>query len=529
MINMQKSFFVTWMSFLLTCVVTHNTWAHEGRHALIIGIGQYSEASRTPSLDGVPKDVENAKRMAHEMGIQDEQMTVLRDAQATKQNIIEELKRLSSDIQTGDRVFIYHSGHGTQYPKGDSCLQGLQTYTEGKFTYEDILTEQEIASYTRPISEKADKVIVMFDACFSGGVIAPSTRSLGRVLDVKPKFSISNDQTCVNSGVNRINARSLLSEVRRLGVQDENFVQIAAAKDNEVSWDNKDLGGLATHAMTQCLTGKAKDLNGSGAVSLDEVRVCAQAQLNEIMKPHENAGLLPSTIQVRGNRNLIPVSAVKPPVTQAEPQLPTLLATEEALRPTKPPAPALPLAVSPAEPARSELRTEVIPPALASIETLKDIISQRNPKRSVEVKMDKSTMKIGVDALKLEIKSSHEGYLYVVLLGSDAKSFYILYPNGLDSDNKISPQKPVRIPRPSWAIQAAGPAGTDQLLVMVSDSPRQLHSLVMSSPTASEPFTFALNDLGGRAALIDFLTGSGVNGRSESFGAKLVSVKEVAP
>ena len=136
-------------------------------------------------------------------------------------------------------------------------------------------------------------------------------------------------------------------------------------------------------------------------------------------------------------------------------------------------------------------------------------------------------MKIGVDELKLTVKSSHDGYLYVVLLGSDAKSFYVMYPNGLDTDNKISKQKPVQIPKPHWQIKAAGPAGTDQLLILVTDSPRQINSLSMAPPTASEPFTFALNDIGGRAALIDFLTGSGVNGRSSSFGAQLLMVKEV--
>lgn len=577
--------------------------AFDGRHALIIGIGQYSEVSNTPELKGVEKDMENARRMAYEMGVKDEQITMVRDAQATKQNIIKELKKLAQNTRTGDRVFIYHSGHGTQYQKEGNCLQGLQTYTEGKFTYDDILTDQEIASYTKPISEKADKVIVMIDACFSGGVIAPTTRALSNYIDVKPKFNLNSGQSCINMGVNQLTrTRSLLSEVQRLGIQDENFVQIAAAKDNEFSWDNKELGGLATHTMTQCLMGRARDLNGSGAISLDEIRMCAQAQLNEIMKPYEKAGLLPSTIQVRGNRNLIPVTLVKPPIQNSESKPPESVPAQdnppqkiittselpkqdllsvsllkqpaqtlanpintptdnkqESKPPISTPPPQitlnppsqptnqvdLPPLIPPIKPGQNQEGSikqepvtaenvklfqpipEMIPPAIASIETLKDIINQSNPKRSVEVKPDKSIMKIGVDALKLEIKSSHDGYLYVVLLGSDAKSFYILYPNGLDSDNKITKLKPVRIPRPSWEIKAAGPAGTDQLLVMITDSPRQLNSLVMASPTASEPFTYALNDLGGRSALIDFLTGSGVKGRSESFGAKLISVKEV--
>ena len=574
---MIRFFFV-----LLFYMFSGSVGATEGRHALIIGIGQYSAASNTQPLLGVPQDMVNARRIANEMGIPNSSIVMLRDEQATKANIQAEFKKLSDKVQPGDRVFIYHSGHGTRYPKGNSCLQGLQTYTTGKFMYEDILTEEEIASYTKPISEKADKVLVMFDACFSGGVINSATRSLSDRLAIRPKFSTSSVQSCENVGVNQGRTRSLLSEIKRLGVNEENFVQIAAAKDNEVSWDNKDMGGLATHTLTQCLMGQAKDINASGAVSLEEIRVCAQSKLDELMKPHAKAGLLPSTIQVRGNRNLIPVAVVKPPAVEQpvappavntvensvlQPQKPESVKPNQDVQvvalpsvqtlPSKPPAilntplkqeeqikppsvgnsdaivtnikpPPTEISQSQPTPLRPEhVKPVVVPPNLASIETLKDILNQRNPKRVVDVKIDKPTLKIGVDSLKLEIKSNQDGYLYVILLGSDAKSFYLLYPNGLDSNNKISKLKPMQFPKPDWEIKAAGPEGTDQLLIMVTDSPRQINTLTMASPTAAEPFTYTLNDIGGRAALIDFLTGSGINGRSESFGAKLVSVKEV--
>ena len=74
------------------------------------------------------------------------------------------------------------------------------------------------------------------------------------------------------------------------------------------------------------------------------------------------------------------------------------------------------------------------------------------------------------------------------------------------------------------SVKAAGPAGKDELLVLVSDSHRDLKALSLSEPTSAAPFTYALTDLGGRAALIDFLTGRGVQGRSESFGAAMFSV-----
>jgi hypothetical protein len=46
-------------------------------------------------------------------------------------------------------------------------------------------------------------------------------------------------------------------------------------------------------------------------------------------------------------------------------------------------------------------------------------------------------------------------------------------------------------------------------------------------PEAAAPFTFRLIDLPERAALIDFFAGQGAAGMSESFAAKLWSIKEV--
>ena len=586
--------------WLLTVLLaSHAAWSQQtsNRAALIIGIGQYSEASNTPPLDGVPVDMLNARRMAKEMGIPNDNIVELRDSQATKANIQKAFESLAKKVKEGDRVFIYHSGHGTRYQEGNSCLQGLQTYTAGKFTVADILTEAEIASYTKPISEKADKVVMMIDACFSGGVINPSTRSLSDRLNIRPKFNGNSSQSCENVGVNKVNTRSLLSEIKRFGIHEENFVQIAAANNNEVSWDTKELGGMATHTMSQCLTGEAADLNGSGAISLDEVRACAQIKLNDLMKPHEKLGYFPSTIQINGNRNLIPTAVKPPPVMVAQipsiqtpaVQAPVLISDTQKLpsenapafvkpiiEPVKPPAsnqpvtrpvtpPASPQVTPPnvaiqtqSEPVNAQIDkphsalpvkpvvnqvgqphttkpldaikvvdVPKIEPALASLSTLKDIEQQRNPKRVVDVKVSKPVMKIGKDSLDLSIKSSHDGFVYLILLGSDSKSFYVLYPNGLDKENAIKAGQTLRIPKPDWEVKANGPVGTNNLLVLVSDSPRKLDDLSMAEPTSVQPFTFALNDIGGRAALIHFLTSSGGQGNSESFGAKLMAVKEV--
>ena len=166
-------------------------------------------------------------------------------------------------------------------------------------------------------------------------------------------------------------------------------------------------------------------------------------------------------------------------------------------------------------------------PALASLATLREIAAQSNPRRKVEVSLSRASLKIGGDPLALKLKSSHDGYVYLVLLGSDNKSFYVLFPNALDADNRIKANQTLSLPRPDWKLVAQGPVGTDQLLVLVSDTPRDMKALTALPPDSAAPFTFSLNDLPGRAALIDFFAGQGVSGGSESFGARLLSIREV--
>jgi hypothetical protein len=283
--------------------------AAEGRHALIVGIGNYSQASMTPPLKGVPVDVANARKMAEAMGVAPSAIVELRDSAATKPRILREFAKLRDAVKPGDRVLVYWSGHGARFSGPNGCIEGLQTYTEGVFQTTDVMSEAELATHLQPISRVADKVITVMDACFSGGVIRGNTRGLLDASRLRARFSDHSGGQC-NVGINQPRTRGLLSEISRLGVQQENFVQIAAAADNEVSWDDESVGGIATNALTQCLLGEAKDLNSSGAVSLDEVRVCAQSRMNRYMDQFKYLGMLPSTMQIKGNRNLVVAPAI---------------------------------------------------------------------------------------------------------------------------------------------------------------------------------------------------------------------------
>ena len=504
-------------------LMAQSVWAQpsSNRSALIIGVGEYGYSGVTP-LVGVKHDMVSAAKIAAAMGIPESNVKYLRNSQATKTNILEALKQLGDTSGDGSRTFVYFSGHGTRQSAGNECVEGLLTY-EGS-----TISNQEFAGATQKIAKTSDKFITLVDACHSEGVVPPKTRALIKD-QLTPKFYMKSGTAAdACSVISNYKTRSLLPEVTKLGALKENFVQVSSSRPDEVSFDEPDKGGLATQGIRDCLLSQAKDTNQSGAVTLEEVQQCAQRFVDGRLK--NVPGIKPHHITVTGNRNLIPVQRpptvvalatppVEPPKPVVAPPTPPVIVAAPAPAPQPPLTSATPIAV----PAPEKIPPQE--PLLASLATLKDIEQQRNPKRMVDVKVSKPVMKIGKDSLDLSIKSSHDGYIYMILLGSDAKSFYVLYPNGLDKNNAIKAGQTVRIPKPDWEVKAAGPEGTNNLLVMVSDSPRKLNTLTMAEPTAAEPFTYALNDIGGRSALINFLTSS--DGKSESFGAKLVAIKEV--
>ena len=544
-----------WLLAVLMSAQMACAQATSNRTALIIGVGEYGYTGPS-SLLGVKHDMVSASKIAAAMDIPSANIVYLKDAEATKANILAALKKLGEKTGEGSRAFVYFSGHGTRQKMGDDCVEGLLTYEGGTISH------QEFATATKKLATSADKFVTLIDACHSEGVVPPQALSR-RLLQnqLTPKFFSKSDRPAnACEVVSNMKTRSLLNEVTRIGGLQENFVQITSSRPDEVSLDQPDKGGLATQAMRDCLLGKAKDLNSSGAVSMDEIQQCAQSQINATLKG--NPHFSPHHVTVSGNRNLIPVirpSVQRPapqtavvaqasiPAPAASPAMPaanpspppattTPAAPSVAVQPTPPvpvivqsPPPAAAVSITPAP--LSSTPVPSAPPAaeaaMASLATLKDIEQQRNPRRVVTVSLQKPSLKIGRDSLGLDIKSSHDGHVYLILLGSDAKSFYVLYPNGLDKDNAIKAGQTLRIPKPHWEVKAAGPVGTNHLLVMVADSPRRLSGLTLSEPTANEPFTYALNNLGGRSELIQFLTRETQNGGSESFGAKLISVKEV--
>ncbi len=126
-------------------------------------------------------------------------------------------------------------------------------------------------------------------------------------------------------------------------------------------------------------------------------------------------------------------------------------------------APAHPVAAAPAQPLPA--------PPFNPVDALAAIVAGATPDRQVTVQVDKPRMKIGRDRASFSVRATHPGYVYLYMVGTEG-DFHLLFPNAEDKSNRITPGTVLPLPRTNWKFTAAGPAGTDHFVVMVSDAPR---------------------------------------------------------
>lgn len=515
-------------------------------HALIMTIGDYREG--IPKLTGVKYDAETARQIARRMGVMEENIRVLRDDELTYDGMSKAFDGLESRVQEDDQVFVYYSGHGgRQLVREDGaperCAESLITVDGVGFT------DSEVESRLKRLAQKAQKLIVLLDACHSGGVTTRAIKTEAKAAEFLPKYWQGKGDLDTCAKPTNVTTRGITAATRSVGSGGNNYTYIAAARDNEISFDQPGKGGVASQAWLECMNGGARDLDGSGGLSADEIRVCAQEKIDS--KLSKAAGVLPHHVSITGNTRAIIGFASTPAAPEATPAVaatsvppPTPAATPvpPPSSSTKPPAGAQVAAAAPTAPPANlvPLPTPVKPNPAA---TLEDIFGNRDDRRLVELKAAKQKLKINKDNFEFTLTSSHEGHVYLLMVGTDGTTFDLLFPNQLDRNNEIKAGETLKLPRSSWDLTVQGPAGKDTLLAMVTESPRDFSKLGMQP---AGPFSVIdAKAAPARTRDIQLVTGSSANATvgeclsektrtlavqkrcSNSYGAALLVVEEV--
>jgi uncharacterized caspase-like protein len=469
--------------FVAACFALTATAALAETHALIMTISNYNVPGVSP-LKGVVEDAGSAKEIARRLGVKESNMIFMTDGQLTHAGMSAAFDRLQERIAPNDNVFIYYSGHGGRALVRDPeerCGEALIT-VEGRG-----FMDTDMEAKLKTLSRKANKMVVFLDACHSGGV---TTRAATSRFQAKYFPRSASGEAC-STPVNVLK-KNIGAGTRSIGSGAQNYTYIAAARDNEVSLDEPGRGGVATQAWLECVRGRARDLDGSGAITADEIQACAQELIDT--KLRNVPGYAAHHISITGNSRAVlgfvdrqeppppapapvmtpvavPVPVPVPAPVAAPAPAPTPVVAPAPVATTPPPPPPAPVAAAPPPPP---------PPAGPSpVNTLKDIYAQRDDRRVVTVNMRDQKVKIGRDKVEFTVSSSHAGFLYLLMVGSDGKTFDMLFPNQLDRSNQLEAGQVLRLPRPNWEVVAGGPPGTTQMLAIVADAPRDFSKLAL--------------------------------------------------
>jgi hypothetical protein len=420
------------------------------------------------------------------MGVKENNMRFYKDDELTLEGMRRAFAELDERVAPGDQVFVYYSGHGTRQRVSDPaerCAEALVTVDGEGFT------DVEMEAQLKRLSSKAQKIIALLDACHSGGV---TTRSVGPARSAPlfaSKFAPRGGNDSCERPVNVL-TRSISLQSGKAGSGANNYVYIAAARDNEVSLDMPTKGGVATQAWRDCMT-SAVDRDGSGGLSAEEIRACAQDRINTMLKGVQ--GFVPHNVTITGNSRAVltfadrpaaaavPVAAAPvaatPIVVAPAPQVPAAtVPPAQAQKPVPPPQGQKPTGTPVQVGTPVPVAAPAFPPAYY---TLSDVFNSRDDRRVVTLTPSRPAFKIAVDDVSFALNSSHAGHVYLLMVGSDGKTFDMLFPNQIDSANAIEAGQTLRLPRSAWQIKAGGPPGKNYLLALVAESPRDFSKIAM--------------------------------------------------
>lgn len=267
------------------------------RRALVIGVANYENINSLPeAVLNDARDAASTLQATEYCGFPPNQVQILLDDQATLEAIRSGLDRLASTSTEEDTVVVFFSGHGGRLPTttGEaSALIPVDFQTDSPAGTS--LAEVELTTALAAI--KAQRLLVLIDACHAGGVAA--LKSPGAVDSIRTGFSEKSlDQLAQGTG----------------------RVVIASSRAQEYSHV---LNGARNSAFTQylleALKGKAHT-KGDGLIRVfdifnhiaENVRSAFPGQQHPIFKASDLEDNFPVALDRGGLKSATPAEPVKP-------------------------------------------------------------------------------------------------------------------------------------------------------------------------------------------------------------------------
>ncbi|MFI5402179.1 MAG: caspase domain-containing protein [Planctomycetota bacterium] len=256
------------------------------RWALLVGINDYP--GNDSDLTGCDVDVENMRFLLQEVfQFPQEQITIVRDLDATRARIEKELTDLADKAGPTDAVVFSYSGHGTQVPDldGDEADGWDEGICPAEPKPKTIATEEQLATFLTDdrLAEllgrfKTRNLTVIFDCCHSGTGLrtGDAVPTLPVPLE-RPRWQEVSFSRALQEKAAEARARSRGGAAEPAGSDmgldaSERWVFIAGCQSWEMSSGDNVNGGAMTHPLASVLL---RSSGQSWDAILSEVRVAA--------------------------------------------------------------------------------------------------------------------------------------------------------------------------------------------------------------------------------------------------------------
>lgn len=149
--------------------------AQPGKRALLVGIDSYRYLGSGWQLRGAVNDTRAVGRyLTDALGFPAENLRLLANAEATRENLLAALDRLVTETAENDLVVVYYSGHGSRAAtadgrEGEPWEETLVPHDSGRGEAPNRdIASLELRRRMVRLSEKTQRLTLVFDCCHAG-------------------------------------------------------------------------------------------------------------------------------------------------------------------------------------------------------------------------------------------------------------------------------------------------------------------------------------------------------------------------
>jgi Caspase domain len=233
------------------------------RLAVVAGIDEYPHLRADQQLRGCVNDAElMAEVLMGTFGFPEDGITLLRNAEASRDGILAALERLVADAQPGDVVVVHFSGHGSQMTdrEGDEADGLDETIVpadsgRGAWPNRDI-TDDEIYEVLTRLTAQTPLVTLIFDCCHSGSVTRDLAAARTRRIepDLRPASQLPPSPVAAQLGQQGVGWPTRAAGPSGWLPPGRRYTLLAGCRDEELSFEHEPPGGPPHGALTWFLT-----------------------------------------------------------------------------------------------------------------------------------------------------------------------------------------------------------------------------------------------------------------------------------